>query len=41
MQHLIIFKVSILLAVLQGTGDVTGRTAMNSCQGRTEKFEVS
>jgi hypothetical protein len=34
-------KVSILLAMLQGFGDVTGRTAMNYCNGHTERFEVS
>ena len=30
-----------MLAVLQGTGDATGRMAMNYCQGHTEKFEVT
>ena len=35
------FKVSVLTVILQGVGDVTGRTAMNYCYGHTEKFEVS
>jgi hypothetical protein len=30
-----------MLAVLQGTGDATGRMAMNYCFGHTEKFEAS